>query len=101
MMWSLPTAHQQGMGYGKRDLGTKVQPLLAEKNQCYHRRSSTGMEAVGGCGPFCTTASLDRSPQVTCHSVNRLQGALSFSHSKNQGVGNGGLVQHFHDASRH
>lgn len=76
MMWSLLVS------CGKQDSGTKVQPLLAEKNQCYHRRSSTGMEAVGGCGSFCTTTSLDRSPQVTCHSVNHLQGALSFSHSK-------------------
>ena len=33
-------------------------------------------------------------------SVNSLQGVLSFSH-KNQGAGNGGLVQHFHDSSRH
>lgn len=78
MMWPLPTAHQQGMGYGKRDSGTKVQPLLAEKNRCYHRRSSTGMETVGRCGPFCTTASLDRSPQVTCHFCESSSGSFEF-----------------------
>lgn len=34
-------------------------------------------------------------------SVNSLQGVLSFSRNKNQGVGSGGLAQHFHDSNRH
>ena len=45
---SIPGAHPTGDRVRERgDSGTKVQPLLAEKKQCQHRRSSEGVTGGG------------------------------------------------------